>query len=239
MALYVFSDAHLGSLDKDKETEKLSKIASLFEKVKADGDRLVILGDLFDFWFEYKHVIPKEHHEVLFMLSDLIRCGVRIDYVSGNHDFWLGDFFSEHMGIRVYRDSFECNYDGKRIHFVHGDGLAKADRGYRFLKRVLRNPVNIWLYRKLPPDWAIPLAKFVSGTSRKHTSHREYTFAPDYEMYAREKLADGFDIVAIGHLHLPTLKQFDGGFYVNSGDFIEHFSFVRLAEGNLSLEFIE
>jgi UDP-2,3-diacylglucosamine hydrolase len=107
------------------------------------------------------------------------------------------------------------------------------------LKRVLRNPVNIWLYRKLPPDWAIPLAKFVSGTSRKHTSHREYTFAPDYEMYARSKLADGFDIVAIGHLHLPVLKKFDDGHYVNTGDFIEHFSFARLADGDLSLEFIE
>jgi UDP-2,3-diacylglucosamine hydrolase len=101
MALYIFSDAHLGSMDKDKEIEKLSKIASLFEKVKVDGDRLVILGDLFDFWFEYKHAIPKEHHEVLFMLTDLMRRGIRIDYVSGNHDFWLGDFFSEHMGIRV------------------------------------------------------------------------------------------------------------------------------------------
>ena len=173
------------------------------------------------------------------MLTDLVHRGIRIDYVSGNHDFWLGDFFSEYMQIEVYRDSFECTYEGKRIHFVHGDGLARADRGYRFLKRVLRNPVNIWLYRKLPPDWAIPLAKFVSGTSRKHTSHREYTFAPDYEMYARQKLADGFDIVAIGHLHLPILKEFDDGHYVNSGDFIEHFSYVRLANGKLSLELIE
>jgi len=240
MALYIFSDAHLGSNDEAKESEKLSKIARFFELVKADGDRLIILGDLFDFWFEYKHTIPKEHHRTIFMLSQLIAKGIQIDYVSGNHDFWMGDFFEKQVGITVHQDSLDMEYENLRIHLIHGDGLAPGDSGYRLLKKILRNRVNIWLYQKRPPDWAIPLAKFVSGSSRKHTSKREDSFAGDYETYAKQKLADnGYDVVAIGHVHQPVIIKYDDGTYVNSGDFIDHFSYVKISSGEIELKFIK
>jgi UDP-2,3-diacylglucosamine hydrolase len=208
VALYIFSDAHLGCSTPEKEALKVAKIAELFELVRSDGERLIILGDLFDFWFEYKHAIPKEHHRVLFMLTDLIRHGVRIDYVSGNHDFWMGDFFESEIGVSLARDALESEYDGKRMHLLHGDGLAKADGGYRFLKKILRNRFNIWLYRKLPPDWAIPLAKKVSGSSREYTSQRDHSFAFDYEEYARKKLDEGFDLVAFARSQRDTDGRF-------------------------------
>jgi UDP-2,3-diacylglucosamine hydrolase len=239
MALYIFSDAHLGAGTNEKETLKVSRIAALFEMVKVDGDRLVILGDLFDFWFEYKHAIPKEHHKVLFMLTDLMERGIKVDYISGNHDFWMGDFFTTQLGMTVHRDFFDLKYDGQRLHLIHGDGLAKADRGYRLLKRILRNRFNIWLYCKLPPDWAMPLAKKVSGSSRNYTARRDQTFAADYETYARQKLTEGFDIVTIGHLHIPVIKRFGNGVYVNTGDFIDHFSYAKLAEGKIILQYLE
>ncbi len=239
MALYIFSDAHLGSGPPDLETLKVKRIAELFDRVKNDGDRLVILGDLFDFWFEYKHAIPKDHHEILFMLRDLGKTGIQIDYISGNHDFWMGDYFETQIGLTVYRDSLDIEYADRKVHLIHGDGLAAADRGYRILKKVLRNPFYIWLYRKLPPDWAIPFAKKVSGTSRDHTSKRDYGFAADYESYAQAKVSGGYDIVAIGHLHIPVLKKFDRGIYVNTGDFITHFSYARLDESGLTLEYLQ
>ena len=239
MALYVFSDAHLGSGTPDLEARKVEKIRALFERVRADGDRLVILGDLFDFWFEYKHAIPKDHHQVLFMLTELVRSGVAVDYVSGNHDFWMDDFFAAHIGVTLHRDSLDLEYDGRRLHMTHGDGLAPADRGYRLLKRILRNRFNIWLYRKLPPDWAIPLAKKVSGSSREYTSRRDHTFARDYETYAREKLEAGYDVVAIGHLHIPVYEKWDTGTYINTGDFISHFSYARMDNGVMTLEFLK
>ncbi|UCG63019.1 MAG: UDP-2,3-diacylglucosamine diphosphatase [Candidatus Zixiibacteriota bacterium] len=238
-ALYIFSDAHLGSASEEKENQKVENIRRLFDIVKSDGDRMVILGDLFDFWFEYKHAIPKEYHQVLFMLDELVRHGVKIDYVSGNHDFWMDDFFETRMGLVVHPDCFDMEYGGKRLHLIHGDGLAPADRGYRLLKRILRNRFNIWLYRKLPPDWAIPLAKAVSGSSREYTSRRDHTFAPDYEKYAARKLNEGFDIVAIGHLHIPVEKQLDGGTYINTGDFIHHFTYAKLADGQINLHSLE
>ena len=238
MALYIFSDVHLGSGSPEKEAEKISKITALFERVEKDGDRLVILGDLFDFWFEYKHAIPKEHHRMLIMLSSMIEKGVKIDYVSGNHDFWMGDFFEKQMHINLHRDFLDLEYSRKKLHLIHGDGLAKADKGYRFLKKILRNPVNIFLYRLLPPDWGIPLAKAVSGSSRNYTSKRDHTFVADYEAYAKRKIGEGFDIVVIGHLHLHTCKEFEKGTYINTGDFIDHFSYARLTDGKISLEFI-
>ncbi len=240
MALYIFSDAHLGADSTEKETEKVAKIEALFQLVREDGDRLVILGDLFDFWFEYKHAIPKEHHRVLFLLRGLIERGIKIDYVSGNHDFWMGDYFEKQIGVTLHRDSFNTEYEGKRLHLIHGDGLARADGGYRFLKRILRNRFNVWLYRKLPPDWAIPLAKKVSGSSRNYTSGRDHAFVADYETYAEQRLSSGqCDIVAIGHLHIPTIKGFGGGMYVNTGDFIENFTYAKLSSGRLTLEKLE
>jgi UDP-2,3-diacylglucosamine hydrolase len=239
MALYIFSDAHLGADSAGCEARKAANIQALFEKVKDDGDRLVILGDLFDFWFEYKYAIPKEHHQVLFMLTDLKRRGITIDYVSGNHDFWMDDFFTTQIGIQVHRDYYNLEYEGRKIHLIHGDGLAQADRGYRLLKRIFRNRFNIWLYRKLPPDWAIPLAKKVSGSSRRYTSRRDQNFAADYEAYAAGKLQEGFDIVVIGHLHLPVIKPLDNGIYVNTGDFIDHFSYAKLTAGKIRLEQLE
>ncbi len=143
MALYLFSDAHLGSNDPASEAVKVEKLSSLFELIHKDGDRVVILGDLFDFWFEYKHAIPKEHHRVLFMLSDLVRADIPVDYISGNHDFWIDNYFPDQLGISVHQDDFDFEYGNYRLHCTHGDGLAKADHGYRLLKRVLRNRFNI------------------------------------------------------------------------------------------------
>lgn len=239
MALYIFSDAHLGAGSPRDEEIKISKIESLFDIVRGDGDRLIILGDLFDFWFEYKHAIVKDHFHVLHLIHDLSRSGITIDYVSGNHDFWMDDYFEKQIGVQVHRDSFDTEYAGNRMHLIHGDGLAPGDGGYRLLKKVLRGSLNIRLYRKLPPDWAIPLAKWVSGSSRKHTAKRDLTFAPDYANYARRKLADGYDIVAIGHLHLPIREEFDEGVYVNTGDFINHFSYVRVDSDGAQLLTVE
>ncbi len=239
MALYIFSDAHLGSGSPEKEAEKVKNFRRLIDIVKSDGNQLVILGDLFDFWFEYKHAMPKDHHHVLFMLHELIQKGIRIDYVTGNHDFWMDDFFETQLSFNIHQDYFDLEYDHLKLHLIHGDGLAKADSGYRFLKKILRNRFNIWLYRKLPPDWAIPLAKKVSGSSREYTSRRDHTFAPDYKAYAERKLKEGYQIVAIGHLHIPVCERLNVGIYINTGDFINHFSYAKLKNGKISLEFLK
>lgn len=238
MANYFFSDVHLGEADKEKEEVKFQKLKSFFEVVRGDGEKLFILGDLFDFWFEYKHAIPKEHLKVVFQLAQMVESGMEVHYISGNHDFWLGDFLSREAGIKIHRDYFETTEQGKKLFLIHGDGLSPSDKGYRILKKILRNRVNIWLYQKLPPDWGIPLAKSVAGMSRNHTSSRTLKFIKDYEDYAREKINNGYDAVIIGHLHMAVLEIIDNGVYLNTGDFIDNFSYGRMENGEFTLEYI-
>jgi UDP-2,3-diacylglucosamine hydrolase len=237
MAVYFLSDAHLGSDDPTSEKKKLEKLFAFFDMIKGEGNELFILGDLFDFWFEYKNAIPKQHLKVVFKLAALIESGVPIHYITGNHDFWLGDFLANEVGIAIHRDKMEVNRDGLRLFLIHGDGLSPSDWKYRvFVRTPLRNRLAIWLYRLIPPDWGIPLAKAVSSSSRNLTAGREPAFLKDYEVYAQKKLADGYDAVLIGHVHYPVLKEFENGLYLNTGDFYHHFSYGKLSGGKLTLE---
>ncbi len=235
-ALYVFSDVHLGGEDPAQEQIKLDAIARLFALIKQDGDRLIILGDLFDFWFEYGFPIPKEHSRILSMLTDLRKSGITIDYICGNHDFWMEDYFPKQLDIPIHRDAFDVIRNGKRIHCIHGDGLAPADKGYRIMKSIFRNRFCIWLYSLLPAGFATNFAKRISKTSRGHNPGRDYRFAPDYEQYAKTKLESGYDIVLLGHLHLPVEKQFDGKTYINTGDFIHHFTYAKMVSSSITLQ---
>jgi len=234
------SDAHLGSDDPEREKVKLDKLFSFFKRVKDDGSALYILGDLFDFWFEYRHAIPKQHLKVVFRLAALVEQGIPVHYITGNHDFWLGNFLADEVGVAIHRDHYEANIDGLRLFMIHGDGLSPSDWKYRaFVRAPLRNPLAIWLYRLIPPDWGIPLAKAVSSHSRQMTADREPAFLKDYEDYAEKKLSEGFDAVLIGHVHYPVFRKFDNGIYVNTGDFYHHFSYARLDRGRFSLEYLQ
>lgn len=227
MALFVFSDAHLGSGLAADEQRKQEKLSELFALIERDGDRVIILGDLFDFWFEYEDLIPKAHFGVLHQLQKLRDKGIGIEYVSGNHDFWMLDFFQKHMGIPVIPDRMETTYGALRLLLIHGDGLAKADGGYRLLKRILRNRPAVWCYRNLLPSrFAYWLAHTVSGKSRTYTARRDHEFAADYSRFAEQQLALGFNAVLIGHLHIPVTETHHGGTYLNTGDFIHHFTYA-------------
>ncbi len=238
MAVYFFSDVHLGAEKPEREAVKLSKLYALLDMIKADGSKAFILGDLFDFWFEYKHAIPKEHLQVVFRLAQLVEKGVEIHYISGNHDFWLGEYLSREIKINIHRDYFETVEDGKRLFLIHGDGLSPSDWKYRVLKKILRNRINIWLYQKVPPDWGIPLAKYVSSSSRTHTGKRSQKFLQDYREYASEKARKGYDYILIGHTHVPEQMEFDHGTYINTGDMFVNFSYARLENGKITLEYI-
>lgn len=238
MAIYFFSDAHLGASNKELENIKSEKLFSLLDLIQSDGQKLFILGDLFDFWFEYKHAIPKEHLKVVFRLAALIEQGIEVHYISGNHDFWLGDFLSREGGLIIHRDHYETTEDNRRLFMIHGDGLSPGDWKYRILRRILRNKVNIWLYQKIPCDIGIPLAKYVSRSSALHSEGSINRFVKDYEIYAQEKLKGGYDAVLIGHTHYPQKIEYNNGIYINTGDMINNFSYCRLKDGELTLEYI-
>ena len=235
-AVFFLSDAHLGAEEENKERLKEEKLISFLDRVKEEGNFLYLVGDLFEFWFEYKNVIPKDHFRVLNKLKQLVDCGIKINYVVGNHDFWLGDFLPREIGIPIFKQPIEVVHQGKRIFITHGDGLAKNDLGYRILKSILRNKVNIFLYRQIPPDLSYPLAKFVAGRSRSWVQKRDTSYLKEYEKFAAEKIKQGFDAVILAHTHVPVLRNLGEGVYLNLGDWFYHFTYGRLYEGKFYLE---
>lgn len=228
---YFISDAHLGAGKYEKI--KIKKLMSFFNHINKKNNTLFIVGDLFDFWFEYNHVIPYEHFPILCKLYTMIKNGVQIKYITGNHDFWIGNFF-QNMGIKIYKDPIDIRINNKHYYIAHGDGILKADRGYRLLKKILRHPINIKLYRLMHPDIGISLAHLCSSLSRnKKTEHNK----EEYINFAKKKFNQGFDHVILGHTHLPVeFKQNDKKF-INIGDWIHHFTYGYLTDNQLNLKY--
>jgi UDP-2,3-diacylglucosamine hydrolase len=216
---YFFSDAHLGLGTREEDRAKEDRIVKFLDQVRKDAAQLFILGDLFDYWFEYKTVVPKGYFRLFAKLADLSAHNIPITYLAGNHDFWMKNYFTEELGIDIIQDPIERIIAGKRFYLHHGDGLVKDDAGYRFLKRVLRNKANIWLFSLLHPDLTSALARWSSRTSRKHTSGRKYEQS-DMDDFAEQKIAEGYDVVIMGHNHQSRFRKFGRGVYVNLGDWI-------------------
>ncbi len=223
---FFFSDVHLGAGDAATEKQKQKRLLTFLQHVSETGERLFIVGDLFDFWFEYRTVIPRGYMPVLGALQRLMEDGVELHYIAGNHDFWVRDFLTREMGFQMHFEPAGFEISGKRFFIHHGDGVPKWDKGYRLMKRIFRNRTNIFLYSLLHPDLGIPLAKWVANLSRNHQKNREIDDS-DYRELAQEKFREGFDYVIFGHLHFPMLEDFGGKFYVNLGDWMEHFTYAE------------
>ena len=223
---YFISDVHLGEQAEHLEKKRKQNFLQFLKKIEPDASAIFFVGDLFDFWFEYRYVIPKKHFSIIHQLARMRDKGIKITYLAGNHDFWLGNFFDREIGIKTISDEWTGEIDGKRFYLFHGDGIAVKDKGYRFLKRVLRHPWSIRLYRWLHPDWGIPLARFISGSSRQHTNRVNLNDHDDYISFARQKFQTGFDVVIMGHRHQPFILQEDGKTYINLGDWLEHNSYA-------------
>lgn len=236
MPSYFFSDVHLGLGTRSSEKLKEDRLLGFLKSILPETDSLFILGDLFDFWFEYQTVIPKGFHRTLAALQEFTDRGAKVHYLAGNHDFWMGEFFHTELGMELHFDPFEMTVEGKRIYFHHGDGLAKHDTGYKLIKPVLRNRLNILLYRWLHPDLGVRLARGSSRTSRAYTSHKHYGEEEGMLEYAREHIARGIDIVMMGHRHKPNVVPIDGGMYMNLGDWITYNTYAELADGTVRLK---
>ena len=205
---YFISDAHLGAGKPNSEKFKEEKLLTFLDYVAENGNQLFIVGDLFDFWFEYNTVIPKGYTKVLCALSRLSDLGKDIYYIAGNHDFWMNDYLKNEFGVKLYFDDLDIRISNKRFYVYHGDGIAKDDKGYRIIKRIFRNKLNILLYRLIHPDLGIPIAKWASTLSRKHRKLNIESVVGDYIGRALEKFKEGFDYTIFGHLHLPKYQKF-------------------------------
>jgi UDP-2,3-diacylglucosamine hydrolase len=225
--IFFISDCHFGLQNKQHEREREFRLFSFFDEIQHEAEKIFILGDLFDYWFEYKHVVPKGFHRILTRLEGLTSAGIEVHLVVGNHDFWVGKRFTEETGVHVYYDPVSLILNDKRFYLHHGDGLNEGDKGYRVLRSILRNRTNIFLYRLLHPDLGIGLARKSSQASRENHSENGLPRERDaLRAFAMKKLAEGFDYVLMGHDHIPEQFSTDGRQYINLGDWITHNSYA-------------
>ena len=236
---YFISDVHLGELPLDQEQERVDIFLGFLKSLETKADRIFFVGDLFDFWFEYKQAIPKKHFATLHQLARLREHNIELHYLPGNHDFWLGEFFQRELGIHTYDDDWSGEIEGKKFYLFHGDGIAKKDVGYRLLRRFLRFPLNLKIFRLLHPDWGIPFARFVSGSSRHYTNHIKLNDHRDYIEFAQTKFKEGFDYVLMGHRHNPYVHDENGKKYINLGDWLMNYTYAVFDGHELRLERVD
>lgn len=232
---YFISDLHLDAAFR-KNNPHYPRIDAFFDHLRQEAGALFILGDYFDFWFEYRHSIPKRALYGLHRLMQLREAAVPVVYLTGNHDGWISDFFPKELQIPVYRDPVILEYGSHRMLLLHGDGLRSGDRGYRWLKSFLHCPLNQWLYRRLHPDIGIPLACWFSALSRKH-GLEWYEESTDLSLQAfyNHWFQQGIHVILMGHNHKPSSRLTDRGQIIILGDWIRHFSYARFDGENMRL----
>ncbi|NWF89747.1 MAG: UDP-2,3-diacylglucosamine diphosphatase [Ignavibacteriaceae bacterium] len=219
---YLFiSDIHLGLQSAEIEKNKERLLVQFLNSTANNCEELFILGDLFDYWFEYKHVYQKGFFRTLTALKDLSDKNVKIHYFIGNHDFMHRDFFTKEIGIQLHENPIEVELNNKKFFIGHGDGLVKNDFGYLILKKIMRNKGIQKLYSLIHPDLGIGLAKLTSKSSREYTSHKNYGEVDGLFEAAQHKIDNGFDYVIFGHLHKKIFQTYKKGNYINLGSWLD------------------
>ena len=240
-ALYFISDVHLGAQSPAEETAKEARLLDLLERVGTDGERLYILGDLYDFWFEYRRVTPPVGQQILTALQGLTGRGIEVHYLAGNHDFAIGPYISDTLGCHIHREPLDVEWNGIRIHLHHGDGLAARDTGYRVMTKIIRSRTAEWLWRLIPPGIGFAIAAKVSGTSRHYTTGKDFGDG-EREWSHIEKLAErGYDYLIMGHSHVAEERRLDNGsVYLNLGSWLDGGApCARLEVGRMELTWPE
>ncbi|MBU2492577.1 MAG: UDP-2,3-diacylglucosamine diphosphatase [Bacteroidetes bacterium] len=218
---FFVSDLHFGLLSNEKENSREELFIEFLNYVKENGNQLFILGDLFDYWFEYRRVIQKGFFRTFTALKSITDSGISVHYLIGNHDFMHRDFFEKEIGVKLYKDELDINIEGKKFFLGHGDGLIKNDTGYNILKKILRNKFLQRLFSLIHPDLGIYIASSSSRKSRDYTSKKNYGEEDGLFEAARCKIKDGYDYVLFGHSHVRAFENYNNGFYINLGTWLD------------------
>jgi len=238
--VFFMSDAHFGTNFDQIEEMKRNKVRSFFDHLSREAASLYIVGDYFDFWFEYKHVIPQVNFQGLFLLNQLVENGVDIFYLKGNHD-WPGNFLNTQLKVNVISSPYVLPIGKKRIYLEHGDGRTKNETSYKILRSILKNRFNIWLYRWLHPDIGVPMAMRFSHKSRQKEPSQDATVLSEYlTSFLQQKFDENINVVILGHDHTPLEKDFgENQKYINLGDWMTHFSYAVWENDTIRLKYWE
>ena len=229
--IYFASDQHFGAPTAEKSKVREEKFVAWLDLVKKDATCIFLLGDLFDFWFEYNTVVPKGFVRVLGKLAELRDSGIPIHFFVGNHDLWMRDYFEKELNIPVYHEPKEFTFDNKTFYIGHGDGLGPGDYGYKRMKKVFVNPLCKWLFKWLHPDIGVALAQHLSVKNKLISGDEDVVYRGEKNewlvLYSKEILTKKhYNFFVFGHRHLPmTLEIGKDSEYVNTGDWVSYFTY--------------
>jgi UDP-2,3-diacylglucosamine hydrolase len=243
--IYFASDNHLGAPTFEDSLVREKKFVSWLNTISHDAEAIFLLGDLFDFWFEYKTVVPKGFTRTLGKLAELSDSGIPIYYFVGNHDLWMQGYFEKELNIQVYHKPMEFVFNDKAFFIGHGDGLGPGDKGYKRMKKLFTNPVAKWFFRWLHPDLGVRLAQYLSVKNKLISGDEDVTFlGEDKEwlvQYAKHKLQQKHrDYFVFGHRHLPLeIPLGDNSTYFNLGDWIHYYTYAVFDGKSMELKTFE
>jgi UDP-2,3-diacylglucosamine hydrolase len=229
--IYFASDQHLGAPTPEASLPREKKFVAWLDAIKEDAGTVFLLGDLFDFWFEYKTVVPKGFVRVLGKLAELKDAGIDIYFFVGNHDLWMRDYFQKELNIPVFHEPQEFDINGKLFLIGHGDGLGPGDYGYKRMKKVFTFPFFKWLFRWLHPDIGVKLGHYFSVKNKLISGDEDAQFLGEENewlaLYCRKKLTEKhYDFFIFGHRHLPLeIELNSSSTYINLGDWIQYFTY--------------
>lgn len=240
---FFLSDFHLGVPDYEASRQREVRIVKFLESIRDEAETIFLVGDIFDMWYEYKTVVPKGYTRILGKLADLSDSGINIIAFSGNHDMWMFGYFEVELNIKVYHVPKTFELGGKKFLIGHGDGLGPGDAGYKFIKKIFRNPFCQWLFCKLHPDYGLSIANYFSRKSRISTGSTDDQYLGDEKewlvQYCNKRLEkEHFDFFIFGHRHLPIDKLLgEKSRYINLGDWVKYNSYAVWDGKNLSLNY--
>ncbi len=231
--IYFASDFHLGVPDDETSLSREKSIVRWLDHIAPSAQEIFLVGDLFDFWFEYKRVIPKGFVRLQGKIAELTDAGIPIHVFTGNHDMWIFDYLPRELGVSLYRKPIERTWNDKRFFIGHGDGLGPGDHGYKFIKRVFENRVCQWLFARIHPNFGLWLANYSSRSSRASTGQTDDHFKGKegewlIQFCESELKSNPVDYFVFGHRHLPIEYAFaNESTYFNLGDWINYTTFLQ------------
>lgn len=230
--IYFASDNHLGAPNLEESLVREKKFVSWLDTIKKDAEAVFLVGDIFDFWFEYNEVVPKGFTRTLGKLAEISDAGVPIHYFAGNHDMWLVDYFQKELNLTVHNKPKIFTVNDKKFFVGHGDGLGPGDKSFKIMKKIFKNPFFNWCFRCVHPDLGIKLGKYLSNKNRLKSSLEDLNFNGNENewltQYCKEKLKnEHYDYFIFGHRHIPLeIELSPNSTYINLGDWITHFSYA-------------
>lgn len=240
--IYFLSDFHLGVPNAAESRNREKLIVQFLESIRHDAQAIFLVGDMFDFWFEYRRVVPKGYVRLLGKLAELSDAGIQLHFFVGNHDMWMKTYFQKELNIPVYFNPQVFEFNNQKFYIGHGDGLGPGDKGYKAMKKVFRHPASQWLFSILPPVVGMGLANFFSGKSRGGPAHAEEKFlGEDKEwliIHSREVLEkEKINFFVFGHRHLPIdYRLTKESRYINLGEWMNYQTYAVFNGKELNLK---